>query len=90
MLTRKEYANVSVIDYACPLHPGILNIPVGTAKYEARLTSGHKESLRLNREANNVETCLLKQLGKSLPELYLKSYRKKYLNIFSIQIYNRF
>jgi len=83
MLTRQEYQNVSAIEYVRPLHPGILNIPVGTANYEAtRLTSEHKESLRLNREANNVEAGLLKQLGKALPELYLKSYRNEYSNTF--------
>ena len=31
MLIRPEYANVSVIDYVYPVHPVILNIPVGTA-----------------------------------------------------------
>ena len=29
MLTRPEHANVSVIEYVRPIHPGILNIPVG-------------------------------------------------------------
>ena len=28
ILTRQEYTNASVINYVCPLHPGILNIPV--------------------------------------------------------------
>ena len=70
MLTRPEYANVSVIDCVRPLHPGILIILAGTANYEStRLTHEHKELLRLNREANNAESCLLNQLGKALPEL---------------------
>lgn len=70
-----------------PLHPGILNIPVGTPNYEAmRLTSEHKESLSLTREANNVEGCLLKQLGKLLPELYLQLFRNQYSNTFNADL----
>ena len=47
MLTRQEYQNISVIEYVRPLHPGISNIPVGTANYEAtRLKCEHRESLR--------------------------------------------
>ena len=87
MLTRPECANVSVIDYVRPLYPCILKIPVGTTNYEStRLRSEHKELLRLNREANNVEVCLLKQLGKALPELYLKSFRNEYSNTFHTDI----
>ena len=66
------------------MHSGILNIPVGTVNYEVtRLTSEHKERLRLNRESNNGEACLLKQLGKLSPELYLKSFRNEYSNTFN-------
>ena len=50
------------------------------------VTSEHKELLRLIREANNVEACLLKQLGKVLPELYLKSFRNEYSNIFNTDL----
>ena len=61
MLTGPEYANVSVTNYVRPLHPGILNITEGTTNYElTRLVNEHKELLRLNREANNAEVCLLK------------------------------
>ena len=84
MLTRLEYINVSVIDCVRPVYPCILNIPVENMSYEAiRLTSEHKELLRVNREANNDETCLLKQLAKALPELYLKYFRNKYSNILN-------
>ena len=84
MLTGPEYQNVSAIDYVRPLHPGTIDIAVGTANYEAtRLTSEHKERVRLNREANNTEACLLKQLGKALPALYLKSFRNEYSNTFN-------
>ena len=84
MITRLEYANVSVIDYVHPVYPGILNIPLGTTNYETtKLTSEHKEFLRVNREANNVSAYLLKQLGKALPELYLQSFRNEYSNIFN-------
>ena len=84
MLTQPEYANVSAVDYVRPVHPGILCIPHGTTIFETtRLTNEHKEHLRLNREANNVEACLLKQLGKALPELYLKSFRNEYSNTFT-------
>ena len=87
MLTRSEYANISVVDYVRPVHLGILNIPVGITSYETtRLTSKHKELLRVNRETNNVEACLLKQLGKVLPELCLKSFRNEYSNTFNTDL----
>ena len=78
MLTRLEYINVSVIDCVRPVYPCILNIPVENMSYEAiRLTSEHKELLRVNREANNNEAYLMKKLCKALPELYLKSFRNE-------------
>ena len=87
MLTGPEYANLLVTNYMRPLHPGILNIKEGATNYEStRLLNEHKELLRLNREANNVEDCLLKQLGKTLPELYLKSFRNQYSNTFHTKI----
>ena len=62
-LTPVEYTNINPLAYIRHLHPGILNILVGTANYEATmLTCEHKERTRLNREANNVDTCLLKQV----------------------------
>jgi len=87
ILSIPEYANVSLTPYCRPLHPGILNIPVGTPNYEAtRLTSEHKELIRLNREANNIEASLLKQLGHALPDLYLKSFRNQFSNTFTSDI----
>lgn len=54
MLTGTEYSNISNVQYIRPVHPGILVIPAGTPNFEAtRLTSEHKELIRLNREANN-------------------------------------
>ena len=51
-----KYENITPASYVCPVHPGILNISVGTPNYEAkRLTEEHKELVRLNREANNVD-----------------------------------
>ena len=87
MLKIPEYANISVLEYVHPMHPGILSTPVGTANYKTtRLTSEHKECLRVNREANNVEAFLLNQLGKALPELYLKSFRNEYSNTFNTDL----
>ena len=87
MLSATEYANVSLVNYVRPVHPGILSIPAGTANYEStRLTNEHKELVRLNREANNVEASLLKQLSKALPELYLKSFRNEYSNTFTVDL----
>jgi len=87
MLTAEEYANVSLVPYVRPVHPGILIIPAGTANYKStRLTNEHKELIRLNREANNVEASLLKQLSKALSELYLKSFRNEYSNTFTSNI----
>ena len=87
ILSLAEYANVSPTPYIRPVHPGNLNIPVGTPNYEAtRLTSDHKELIRLNREANNIEASLLKQLGHALPDLYLKSFRNQFSNTFTSDI----
>ena len=44
MLTVPEYANISVTNYVCPLHPGLLNITEGTTNYElTRLLNEHKK-----------------------------------------------
>ena len=87
MLTGAEYSNVAHIPYVRPIHPGVLLIPPATPNYEAtRLTSEHKERIRLNREANNIEASLLKQLGQALPALYLKSFRNAYSNTFTTDI----
>ena len=87
MLPVPEYENVWLTPYIRPLHPGILNIPLGTTNYEAaRITSEHKELIRLSREMNNVEASLLKQLGHALPNLYLKSFQNQFLNTFTSDI----
>ena len=87
MLSATEYANVSLVNYVRPVHPGILSIPAGTANYEStRLTNEHKELIRLSREANKVEASLIKQLSKALPELYLKSFRNEYSDAFNSDI----
>ena len=66
------YALISAVDYIRPIHPGQLNILVGTSKCEAtRLTSEQKENVRLYREDNNIEVYLLKQTSNVLPYLYL-------------------
>ena len=88
MLTAAEYMNVVVIPYIHPVHPGVLDIAVGTATYEAtRLREEHKEVIRLNNEANNVKTALLNQLSRPLPNLYLKSFRNTYSNTFNVNIF---
>ena len=62
MVTAAEYMNVVNIPYVRPIHLGVLYIGVGTAKYEATsLREDHKELIRLNHKANNVETDLLNQ-----------------------------
>ena len=56
MLTVPEYKNVSRIGCIRPLHPSALNIQTGTTSFEAtRRTNEHKEFIRLNSEANNIE-----------------------------------
>ena len=75
IITGPEYENVSPTAYMRPLRLEILIIPLGTTNFEAtRLTHEHKELISLNREKNNVEASLLKQLGHDLPDLYLKSF----------------
>ena len=73
MLTAVKCINLAVIPYTPPVYPFILNIVVRTANYEATwLRDEHTEIIRLNGEANNVETTLLKQLSRTLLDLYLK------------------
>ena len=76
-----NYTNVVLIQYIWPLHPFILNIPASTTNYEStRLPNKLEELVRLRRKVNNMEVCLLKQLGKFLPDLYFKSFWDKYYN----------
>ena len=87
IMSALEYAIISAVNYIRPIHPGILNIPIGTPNYEAtRLTNEHKESVRLYREANNIEACLLRQISKALPDLYIKSFRNEYSNTFNTDL----
>ena len=87
MLTFSECANVSPTPYIQPLYPPPLNITPGTTNYEAtRLTDDQKELIYLNREANNVEARLLKQLSQALPDLYLKSFQNQFSNTFTADV----
>ena len=87
MLTLPEYSNVPPTPYIRPLHPAPINITPGTTNYEAtRLTDEHKELICLNREANNVEASLLKQLSQTLQDLYLKSFRNQFSNTFTADV----
>ena len=73
MLTTVEYVHIIPTAYDCPVHPRVLNVTVGTLNHETTsLTEEYKDLVRLNRELNNVEKYLLKQLSKTLPDLYLK------------------
>ena len=51
---------ISAILYARSLHPGNLNIPDGTAQYEAtRLNMAHTESIRLFCKTVELEKALM-------------------------------
>ena len=79
-----ERANITPFPYVRPLHIGIIDIAVGTTNYEAiRLHQENQKIIRLNREANNVETSVLKQLSKTLPDLYFNMFRKHYSDMFN-------
>ena len=78
VLAAVEYVNIIPTAYVCPIHPGILQFAVGTPNHKsARLAEEHKEFVRLNRESNNVEKFLLKQISKTLPDIYLKNLLKR-------------
>ena len=76
-----EYANVSVIPYVQPVHPGLLVIPVGAAQHAAaRLRKDHKESLRQYRETVDVKKALTKHIVQANDPKYLNALRNRVTN----------
>ena len=56
VLIPAEYAAISPVPYVCPVHPGPLVVPAGTAQHEARrLQDDHKETIGLFCETIDVE-----------------------------------
>ena len=86
LLSDAEQALVDPILYVRPVHPGAV-VPVGaTAIQNTNLRSQYNEELRMFREANAVEECLLKQLNDALPPHYLKCYRNNFSNKITTSI----
>ena len=87
VLSDVEYALVNPNDpYVRPAHPGP-NAPVGTTQLQnTNLREQYNEEIRLFREANQVESALIKQLADALPPHYLKKYRNQYSNKISTPI----
>ena len=87
VLPADEYALVSPVPYAFPVHPGALHIPAGTAQHEAiRLRDEHKERIRVYREALGVQQALLKQIVAAVDEEYLKELRNEHTNAITLTI----
>ena len=82
-----EYALISLVDYVRPLHPPLLNIPVGTTQHESnRLRDDNKESVRLFREMIALEKYLLKLLSQAIPAPYMKTFRSRTSNAINVSI----
>ena len=87
VLDDAEYTFVSPTAYVRPLHPGVSVIPPGTPNWQAQmLREDHKEAIRLFNEITNIEKALLKQLGKALPDLYLKQFRNSHSNTITTNL----
>ena len=87
MLTPEEYANVTLIPYVRPVHPGALIIPPGTTLHKStRLREDFKEQLRQYRECTQVGTSIIKQLGIAFPQMYLRGFRNPHTNTITTDI----
>ena len=76
VLSPEDYALISDIPYVRPEHPGVLDIPVGTAHHEAvRLRDEYHENNRLFRETLQVERAIIKQIVAAVDSEYLKELR---------------
>ena len=73
VLTAHEYAMISAILYARPVHPGALTIPPGTTNHEAnRLTLAHTESVRVYHETVELEKTLINLTCNAIKDTYYR------------------
>ena len=87
VLTATEYALVSAVPYVRPAQPAALNIEAGTTQHEStRLREEHKEAKRLFREANAVESAVIKQLIAAIPDIYMKQFRNVTSNAITTSV----
>ena len=83
-----EYAMVlGTIPYVRPVHPGALNIPLGSTQHAATaLREDHKEAIRVFREVNDVEQRIIKQLVRAIDATYLKTLRNASTNTITCDV----
>ena len=73
VLTAHEYAMISAVIYARPVHPGPVVIPPGTTNHEAtRLTQINTEAIRVYRETVELEKTLINLTCTAIDETYYK------------------
>ena len=88
ILSDEEYAKIpGTVPYTRPVHPGTLTIASGTAQHAATaLREDHKTAIKLFREVQDVEKCLIKQLVAAIDPTYLKSLRNRITNSITADI----
>ena len=88
ILSEEEYAKIpGTVPYTRPVHPGTLTIASGTAQHAATaLREDHKTAIKLFREVQDVEKCLVKQLVAAIDPTYLKSLRNRITNSITADI----
>ena len=75
------YHNLTGTDCVCPIHPGILLIPQGTAHHEAvRLREEHNENIRLFCETIDVNNALVKQIINIIDADYIKELQNEIIS----------
>ena len=80
--TDAEYANIpGTAPYIRPVHPGALVIEAGTSQHiSTGMRNDHGDAIKLFREVDDVEKCIIKQLVQALDSKFLKSLRNRSTN----------
>ena len=87
VLTPVEYTHISALPYARPVHPGTLHIAAGTTQHETtRLREDHKDTIRVFREAIDVEKALTKQIVASVEGKYIGILRRPVTNTINADV----
>ena len=85
LMSPAQYAVESQVPFIRPTHPGVLNIPVATARHLAdQMEREYKErNLRVFHEVRSVEKALTQQVVSALESKYLLSFKNRQTGQFN-------
>ena len=83
------YNLISNVPFVCPVHPGLLVIPAGTAQHAAAtMCDQHQEALQVFNEVNVVNQALIQQIIQAVDSSYLAALRNRVTNSINVPVYD--